>query len=297
MSSNNVSVSVGILSYMRTDLLLDTIKCLELSHGRVELIVLNNNEDFCIKNEIEQVLPKRVTLKYIWDKKNHGVSCGRRVLFENCNNDIMILFDDDVYIDNFQKIYDDVVFSFSEDKSLGAIAFNIKEFKSLKHNRYEIPHKNKNVNMEENFKTYLIIGAGNALRVNAVKDAGNFADDFGLYGFEEIDLAFRILNSGYNIYYHCENVVLHKKSPDGRFSGDLVNYLYFVNRTKIAKRHFKLHYFLACLFVRGGFFIFKTKNFKLLIQALMEIFGDKKKKMFNKRFYQYIKSVNGFIWY
>ncbi|EGR3203882.1 hypothetical protein DC889_25015, partial [Vibrio parahaemolyticus] len=169
---------------MRTDLLLDTIKCLELSHGRVELIVLNNNEDFCIKNEIEQVLPKRVTLKYIWDKKNHGVSCGRRVLFENCNNDIMILFDDDVYIDNFQKIYDDVVFSFSEDKSLGAIAFNIKEFKSLKHNRYEIPHKNKNVNMEENFKTYLIIGAGNALRVNAVKDAGNFADDFGLYGFE-----------------------------------------------------------------------------------------------------------------
>lgn len=117
--------------------------------------------------------------------------------------------------------------------------------------------------MHEDFYTYLIIGAANAISVKDAKDVGNFPDDFGLYGFEEIDLAFRLINNGGTIKYINDNVVYHKKSPDGRFDNDVINYHYFVNRTKMAKRYFKFKYYISCFIIRSLYFLIKTKNFKL----------------------------------
>ncbi|HDY8131510.1 TPA: glycosyltransferase family 2 protein [Vibrio vulnificus] len=295
---NNFDISIGLLSYKRTDLLKETINCLSNTKYKVELILLNNN-DYCIRDEIESFLLgfSNITLNYIFLGKNIGVSQGRREIVEHCTSEYLIVLDDDIFIESFDLLVSSVLDTFYKDASLGAIAFNIAEYKTGLNNRYEIPHKNKKINLDSDFYTYLIIGAGNALKVEAVKRVGNFANDFGLYGFEEIDLAFRLIAEGYKIKYKSDCRILHKKSPDGRFSGDLVNQLYFENRTRMAKRYLKKRYFFSCLIIRFFYLLFKTKSFKLSYISLKVVLDDKVSHPFGSHFYKYIDEVDGFLWY
>ncbi|MGP1390438.1 MAG: glycosyltransferase family 2 protein [Vibrio diabolicus] len=292
-------ISVGILSYQRTDLLLKTIFDLTSINAYVDLIIVNNNEGFCIEDEIRQVIKhcKNINLIYIYDKINYGVAIGRRKIIDACVTDYIIMLDDDVSIPDINKVVATTLDEFNSDSQVKGIAFNIKEYNTKNHNRYEIPHKNKKINMDSRFFTYLMIGAGHALHVPSVKRVGNYPDDFGMYGFEEVDVSFRLINAGYKIVFNPHCLVEHKKSPDGRFSNQMVNKLAFVNRTKMAKRYFSLPNFLVCYVVRSAFFLGKTKNFSVFLSASQEIFSDKKKQRFSSVFYNYVKSVRGFIWW
>lgn len=295
-----MSIAIGILSYLRTDLLLETLDDLSCVEDEVELIILNNNVEIDIKAELLNspiVQKKNVSLKYLWDRKNYGVASGRRKIIEECTSSHIIMLDDDVHVPDINKMIKEVTFSFSSISELGALAFNILEHGKGIPNRFEIPHKNKNIDLSKSFNTYLVIGAGHALDTELVRKVGNYADDFGLYGFEEVDLAFRIINAGKVVRYNCDCVVEHKKSPDGRFSNDYVNKLAFINRCKMAKRYFKFHYYLTCLFVRGLFLLIKTKNPKLVFESIVDVFKDSKKQKFGQHFYKYVKEVKGFLYW
>jgi GT2 family glycosyltransferase len=292
-------ISIGILSYKRVDLLLNTIKNIVISDCDIDLIILNNSEDIDIEENIRILLENasNIHLQYLWFRKNLGVATGRREILSSCNTEYIIMLDDDVVIPSIDLIISNVCNEFANDNTLGGISFNIIDITTGKHNRYEIPHKNKNIDMTTKFDTYLMIGAGHALNVSKAINAGNYPDDFGLYGAEEIDLSFRLINKGYRIMYNPECKIIHTKSPDGRFLGATVNYQAFVNRSKIAKRYFKTGYFISCLFVRSVYFLYKTKNIPMYIKAVKEIFTDKKRSAFNDSFYKYIKTVKGFLYY
>ena len=291
-------VSFGILTYRRIDDLKSLL--LDLQHAKysVEIIILNNNEDFCILSEIEGYFLDNLNLKYIWDKVNYGVSNGRRKIVEACNNDILILLDDDVYIPDVNSIIDNVQAEFSCNEKIGGLAFHIKDYYTKVENRYEIPHKNKNIDLTNDFYTYLMIGAGMAVKTELVKKVGNFSSALAAYGFEEVDLGFRIINSGHSIKYKSNCIVEHKKSPDGRFSNDAVNYFAFLNRTLIAKKYFRNRYYYSCFIIRGLFLIYKTKKISLFINGAKIILNtscyDTK---FTKQFYAYCKKVNAFLLY
>jgi len=292
-------LSIGILSYKRTDLLLDTVHDLLPVKQPVELILLNNNEDIDILADVQALVAGHpyITLNYIWDRKNYGVSSGRRRLFEACSSRWMILLDDDVAIPDINLAVDSVVDEFERSPNTKGIAFNIVEFDTGAPNRYEIPHKDKSIDLSSAFDTYLVIGAGNAFDVKAVKDVGNFSDDFGLYGFEEIDVAFRLIAAGGAIRYLPNCIVKHKKSPDGRFSNHYVSRQCYVNRMIMARRYFSLPYVVSCFFVRTLFLLKQTKSLPLVIGAVKEAFREVEVCKFERSFYTYIKKVNGFIWW
>ncbi|AYM23505.1 glycosyltransferase family 2 protein [Escherichia coli] len=293
-------VTIGILTYKRMDYLISLIKDLNAVKIKIDLIILNNNENIDVFNDIADILDSNfINYKYIWNQKNHGVSEGRRIIVENCNTDYLMLLDDDIYVEDINLICRKIINSFDSDKFLGAIAFNIIDFNTKKNNRYEIPHKNKKVNLNADFYTYLIIGAGLALRTSAVKDVGNFSNTLGPYGFEEIDVAFRLINAGYKIKYLHDCIIEHKKSPDGRFSNEMVNYYALVNRTILAKKYLRKKYFISCLVIRSLFFIVKTKNIRLLFKAWAEIIKTEShaSDKFKQCFYDYCKGVSGFLYY
>ena len=189
-----MNISIGILSYKRTDLLIQTLECLNESRCHINLIVLNNNEELQIKDEITEVLSDNITLEYIHDKVNYGVATGRDILLRKCKTKYLILFDDDVHITDIDRILESVTDAFDSNDAISGLAFDIIEFSSKQRNRYEIPHKNKNLDMSIERQTYLMIGAGHAVDVKKAISAGGYARDFGLYGFEEIDLSFRLIN-------------------------------------------------------------------------------------------------------
>lgn len=291
-------ISIGVLTYKRTDYLFSLIEDLNKIDHCIELILVNNNEDYELEESILSAIENdKINLRYISDGINYGVSCGRRKIVESCDSEYIIFLDDDVHIPNINLIYQECIRLFESDLTLGAIAFNIIDAKKNINNKYEIPHKNKKIDMGTDFYTYLVIGAGFALRTESVKNAGNFSDVLGPYGFEEIDVAFKIINCQYQIKYSSNCVVYHKKSPDGRFSSDLVNYYSFVNRCIIARQHLKMRYVISCLVVRGLYLLYKTKNIKLLVRGLSIIFSVSKRDKFNGFFYKYCKRVNAFLYY
>lgn len=291
-------ISIGILTYKRTDLLLSTLKDINTTTQDVEIIILNNNEDLDVLDEIKNTLTNdNIKLKYIWHKKNYGVSSGRKVILDNCQTQYIILYDDDVCIPDIDGIINHVVTEFDNNKKTFGISFNIIDHSIDTHNRFEIPHKDKDIDMSQDFYTYIMIGAGHALRVDKALEAGNYADDFGLYGFEEVDLGFRIINLGGEIKYLSNCVVRHKRSPDGRFSNKQVSYQAFVNRSIMAKRYFPKRYYISCLIVRGLFLLKTTKDFNILIKGLKEVFNDEQDQKFSQYFFDYVNKVKGFIWY
>lgn len=292
------SISIGVLTYQRIEHLISLLEDLQSVDFAIEVILINNNETIDVYNDIKEYFNNgNISLNYIWDKINYGVAKGRRRIVESCNTDYLILFDDDVHLPDVNKLLAQVQNEFDNNIDAGGIAFNIIEYTTKTNNRYEIPHKNKKINLSANFYTYLMIGAGMALRTSTVKEIGNFSNELGPYGFEEVDISFRLINNGKYIKYLCDCVVEHKKSPDGRFSSALVNYYAFINRTIIAKRHLRGRYFLSCLLVRSIFFLAKTRDLKLLLQGLKVISSFKTREPFSQNFYDYCKKVKAFLYY
>ncbi|MDA3043935.1 MULTISPECIES: glycosyltransferase family 2 protein [unclassified Campylobacter] len=295
-------VTIGILTYQRTDLLVETLKDIIKSKYKINLVVVNNNENIDVFNEIEFIKQnKKINLIYIWDKMNYGVAIGRNKIIENLHTDYMIIFDDDVVIPDINNIIENCVYTFSSNKHIGGIAFHIKDNNSKKANRFEIPHKNKNINLSNDFFTYIFIGAGHAVSKKIIDKIGGYPTDFGLYGMEEIDLAFKILGAGHSIKFLTNNVIYHKRSPSGRHNNSYIYYLSYINRCKIAIRYFKIPYVVSCIVVRGLFMLFKTRNYKYIKQTFIDLKQEfpnrNQNSLFDENFYAYIKEVKGFLWW
>lgn len=295
-------ISIGLLTYKRTDLLLETIQDIVATEFPIDLIIVNNNEEIDIHHELGFLNSyQNINLIYIWDKVNYGVAKGRNKIIEVTKTQFLILFDDDVVIPNINVIIDNTIQTFEKKLEVGAIAFHIKDNQTKVVNRYEIPHKNKEIDLTKDFDTYLFIGAGHALNMSVIKEIGGYPSDFGLYGMEEIDLAFRIIGKGYMIRYISDNIIYHKRSPNGRHANDYVYYLSYINRVKIAIRYFRWKYVMSVIFVRGLYMLYKTRKISFIIQSFLEIFKEvksrKKEKLFLENFYQYVKRVHGFLWW
>ncbi|EAQ66013.1 hypothetical protein MED121_02340 [Marinomonas sp. MED121] len=295
-----MNISIGILTYGRDEYFFDTINCLLKIKHKIEIIVLNNNEnENGIKNKIENSLPANIRLKYIWHGKNYGVSTGRKMLVDNTSAEVMILLDDDIYVENPNEMICFVNTEFEQDLLLGGIAFNIVEYGKNRRNRYEIPHKNKLFDQNKKQPTYLMIGAGHAIDIEKSKSVFSYPTDFDLYGFEEVYLSFKLLNNGYNIIYLPGCKIEHRKSPDGRFENKKVNFLAYRNRMKIAAKHLKLRYLVSCFLVRTIYFLLKNKSISDVIKVAKESYNDfiYHRKPFTSTFYKKIKRLNGFLWY
>jgi GT2 family glycosyltransferase len=294
-----VTISVGLLTFRRTELVCDVIRRISESSSTIDLIVINNNEDFDVLSEISELVNNKpnIRLIYHWERKNLGVPGGRKKIIDLCQTRHVILLDDDVDFETLDLIGQAVAKGFEGDERIKAIAFNIREFVSRKHNRYEIPHKNKEIDMDKEFLTYLVIGAGCALDVEAVRKVGNFSTDLGLYGFEEVDVAFRLINSGGHILYKPDCEIFHKKSPDGRLPSLSVASLMFKNRMTIARKHLKLRYCWSCFIVRSVFFLYQTRSIRGYFKLLSSLRGAPEREKFGDFFYEYIRSVRGFLWW
>ncbi len=295
-----MKISIGILTYGRVDEFRETIECLLNTNLELEIVILNNNEkESGVLNFLESKLTSNFTLNYIWDSFNYGVASGRRKLVEATKSDVMILLDDDVYLPNFNIIIEKVISEFESDSLLGGIAFNIKQFSDGKSNRYEIPHKDKDFQLNKKQETYIMIGAGHAIDIRKAKIVDSYPDDFGLYGFEEVYLSLKMINSGYKIKYIPECVVFHKKSPDGRFSNKKVSYLAYRNRMIIASRHLKIRYILSCYIIRTLYFLLKGGEPKQVSEVTLNSFREfrENRNAFGFNFYHRVRMLKGFLWY
>lgn len=292
--------SILIITYGRNKELIDTLQCINKYQGeRIELLVLDNNKTNSLKNDIYNCIKnKSIYLSYYHTGENMGVAKGRNFLISKACGEILITLDDDVEVFDITELERKVNLYFMENIKLGAIAFNIINFYSKMQLRHEQPHGNKRkVDFTKNFYTYYFIGAGHAIKREAYDKVGVYPLDLGLYGGEERDLSFRILECGYDILYASDIVVYHKVSPNGRMSRKDEDFYRYRNQLIVLNRYMPFIYRVSSNIIWSIFYLIRKKGtFKEIFYVFRDIII-LKKQIISKECLKKMKEVKARLWY
>lgn len=277
-------LSILIISYGRDIEVLETLTCLNKYSGEnIELLFLDNNKSCDLKEKVENIFlnNKKINVKYFNDGINYGVAQGRNYLIERASGEILITLDDDINIDDINNVILKVKNYFNNNE-IGALAFNIKNFYTRNALRHEMPHGNKKLDFNENFKTYYFIGAGHAIRKSVYEQTGLYPLDLGLYGGEERDLSFRILEYGFDILYTSDIVIYHKVSPNGRMRKKEENYYRYRNQLIVLNRYMPFLYRLTSNIIWSIYYLIIMKgSVKNIYKVIKEVLFIKKKPISN----------------
>ncbi|GAM73807.1 putative glycosyltransferase [Vibrio ishigakensis] len=211
-----MKVSIVILNYNKKELALDNIRqCLRFKSAEDEIIVVDNFSDDGSQIELRKLEPQ---IKLIESNENLGVCGGRNLGFRASKNPIIVYLDDDAKPN--ELLFDKVRSKFSEDPSVGVIAFRIKHMPDgcieNELDDGEVAHYH---------------GAGHAFR-KSVLEKIDYLNDNMKFGAQELESSIRVKLAGYKVIYDSNIEVEHwsyvhnKKHREFRLKNSLYNWSY-----------------------------------------------------------------------
>jgi GT2 family glycosyltransferase len=255
-------VTISILTYNRCTLLRELLSSLqELKYEPLEVIVVDNHSEDSTK---ELVCSEFQDFKYIQTESNIGVAA-RNIGLKNAEGDIVITLDDDI-IGIEDRDVKNIVTLFANRPKLGVVNFKVLD--PIKGNICNWPHHClPETYGDKEFLTYEITEGAVAFRKKIFEKSGYYFGDFFL-SHEGPDLAYRILNNGYQVIYSGIVSVMHYHSDLGR--KPWLNYYYDTrNQLWLATRNFPFLYAMRYLFrgvlsmliysLRDGYFFYWAK--------------------------------------
>lgn len=215
--------TVAVATHNRPDALLSLAQsvelsgCLKYSPLPVEILILDNASDRK-PEEALQVFNKAVegthhSLRYLYSEQNLGCAQGRNMLGREATGDVIVFIDDDAKIADpffFRHLCD----LFLSHVDAGAIAFPVYEQPT---SRVWVPHKRKKYLTRCEFYTYIFWGSAHAISKKLFMEVSGYSPAVSDRG-EEYDLAFKILNKGYKIFFSTKTFVIHCPHTTGRQS-------------------------------------------------------------------------------
>jgi len=259
----NMKVSLCILTYNRSEILvklLDSIKGIYPSLA--EVIVVDN----CSTDGTKELFDNDYGwVCYIRELENIGVAA-RNTAIKKSIGDVIITIDDDIFglteadIKDIKKKLDD-------NPQIGALNFKVIDAHTgticnwIHHREVEKFH-------DKPFLTYEISEGAVAFRKAALLETGLYPEYFFI-SHEGPDLAFRLIDKGYEVHYFPSIAVQHSHAVQGRKSW--FRYYYDTrNLFWLAMRNFPVWYAMRFLFrglsatfvysVRDGFFKYWVKG-------------------------------------
>jgi len=272
-------VSIVILTFNRSELLDSLLTSLqEISYRELEVIVVDNHSE----DDTEKIVTDKHP-GYVFIKTDQNIGVGaRNVGLQRARGDIVICLDDDVFgIDD--RAIAILVEKFNHDPQIGAINFKVLDFSTGEICNW-IHHCKKEEYSDRFFKTYEITEGAVAFQKKALVAAG-FYPEYFFISHEGPDLAFRLMDKGFDVVYMGDVAVRHRHSNLGRKSW--FSYYYNTrNQFWLAARNFPLLYALKYLFrgqlstliysIRDGFFTYWLKAVKDGILGLPRALADRK---------------------
>ncbi|MFC3115001.1 glycosyltransferase family 2 protein [Cellvibrio fontiphilus] len=265
---NSMSVSLVILTYKRKPLLLSLMDSYwSLRDVLKEIIIVDNDSGEGLKSEIEDRYP---SVSVIELQENVGTQ-GRNVGISRATADIVILLDDDVFDLSIDEV-GRVVSAFEKNKELAALCFKVVHADSSELINW-CHHKPKEFFANKSFETYEITEGAVAVRRDAFLAVGGFPGHFFI-SHEGPDLALRLMDAGYSIWYSPDIVVKHHQSTLGRPSW---RRYYYDTRNVIwlSARNYPLLRAIRFLFVQlGAMLVYSARDgylkyyFKAIFNAL-----------------------------
>lgn len=249
-------IGVVILNYKIADQTLTCIKSvLKSSFKNLQLFVVDNGSD----DGLEEILPDDKKITFIQTNENLGYTGGNNVgiqaaLDQECdyifvlNPDTTITPDTiQVMLDKSEKLKADVInpkIYFSDSNILWFAGKTFDWANVLGTHRgvdeEDTGKYNKDMEMED------LTGAAIFARREVFEKVGLFDERFFLY-YEDTDLAMRIKDAGFSIWYVPQAVVYHKNAQTTGVGSPLQDYFIIRNRMLLASKYLPMRTRFALL--------------------------------------------------
>ena len=147
--------------------------------------------------------------------ENVGIPAGRNAGAAAANARLVVFLDDDAELLG-PSVLASVVARFADHPRLGAMAIRLIDEHGQTQRRH-IPRLGSRSAARPGQVTY-VVGAACAVRMSAFDAVGGFDSRF-FYAMEESDLAWRILNAGWSIWYAADLTAFHPRTAPSRHPG------------------------------------------------------------------------------
>jgi GT2 family glycosyltransferase len=206
MNFGNPLVTISILTCERKDLIERQIKALSLiQYTPLEIIIVDNSVETDLSSLFSETDER---FHWLPQHENKGVGA-RNIGLSEAKGEFIICLDDDVFgiTDNDISF---LVEMFQSDSFLGAACFKVINPETKKNINW-CHHRKIEDDSNNVFITNEITEGAVAFRNATLKKSGYYPDFFFI-SHEGPDLAIRIMNAGYTVYYRPEVVVEHHHS-------------------------------------------------------------------------------------
>lgn len=243
--------SIGIITYKRNEQLFSLLNSLGQIQSPCQLVLINNNTED-LREELHGLLPSNITLTYIWEGLNLGISCARNKILLACLSDIVFMLDDDVLLGDVEEFVEQSLCVFRANEEVAALAYKILNPITGRARLEEVPDSRGQGEFKDNCQqeVFRFIGACHALRVGTALRLGAYPDNFTGWGYEDVALAFKIINARLKIIY-LPIEVFHLKHSKGRDLREVTIMSHYRNSSLFISSHLRLRYIVLGVLLRG----------------------------------------------
>jgi GT2 family glycosyltransferase len=280
--NSNPLISYIVATYNRPDDLAESIESILAQRYRpIEVIVVSNSTDDTNELFEEGGRFEESFVHHYHFPERMGVPRARNVGYEYAEGDIIVTIDDDAVFQD-PTATDQMLSLFHEHDDIGVLAFQCRDFHTDEINSHETPDPPAfDMTRTTQYRTTNFIGVGNAIRRRVLDEVGAYPADF-VYGFEEMDLSFRVHDAGYDILYTPDVVVYHKKSPAARMTDVETQERLVENRIKLALRNLPWRYVLCTTIIWSVYGLLLTRRASSLWQIYRRLY-DSRQEMLDAR--------------
>lgn len=263
-----------------------------------EIIVVDNHSSDGSPQMVKEYFPQ---VRLVELERNTGVCGGRNIGIRNSRGEIIIFLDDDALFASPNATFK-IVEKFASSNQIGVLAFRVKDYYTGEIPRQNIPRSDKKI-MSSEYEASYFCGTC-AIRKSLLDDVGLFSEDF-FYSGEELDLAFRILETDLKIIY-CPQIEVYHKASSVERPGWQRFYYFHRNRIWLSFKYLPLSYafihstvWCAKIFVESliaGYLTFFLKGMRdgiIKLPALMK----RERKVISRQTRKKLKSLSGRLYY
>jgi GT2 family glycosyltransferase len=239
------------------------------TYSNLEVLILDDNSKEPLCDKITHEFGDK-RIRCVRSETTLGVAGGRNRLIEEAKGKFLVTLDDDTILRDDYAL-SKLVELFDSYPDVGIFAFKIIDIADGSEIAIRIPFRKSSVRRNPelaNLPQYVsyFLGGGHAARRDVYEKCGLYPEDL-VFGVEELDLSYRMIEAGYKMSYTPDIVVEHYSKYSSSLSTQArAKYMYFLARNKIWVNYKYLPWFaflinsvtwslirLFCSIFTGGF--------------------------------------------